>query len=159
MPDRYRCRVENATVRPDRKDTLESLVRKLFERRHHRLIAGREKQWLTVELIQSLREESQVYREALSTQTDGPLPFALGYFQIRDGVLTLVSDEIPANVDPEVFVRFLSEFLEPGARLWFRGEEETEGWEVRAVDEIVSVPDPPGGKADHTDEESADATA
>jgi hypothetical protein len=159
MPDRYRCHVENATVRPDRKDTLEALVRKLFERRHHRLIAGREKEWLTVELIQSLREESQVYREALSTQTDGPLPFALGYFQVRDDTLTLVSDEVPANVAPKVFVRLLSEFLKPGARLWFRDEEGEEGWEVRDVGEVVSVTDPPDAGADHPDVESADDTA
>jgi len=160
MPDRYRCRVKNTAVRAERKDTLEALVRKLFERRHHRLIAGREKEWLTVELIQSLREESRVYREALSTKTDGPLPFALGYFQVRDGRLSLVSDEVPANVDPEVFVRFLSEFLEPGARFWFRNEEEVEGWEVRDVGEVVSIPARPGAGDDQdADEESAGATA
>jgi hypothetical protein len=159
MPDRYRCHVENATVRPDRKDTLEALVRKLFERRHHRLIAGREKEWLTVELIQSLREESRVYREALSTQTDGPLPFALGYFQVRDDTLTLVSDEVPANVDPEVFVRFLSEFLEPGAQFWFRDEAGGEGWEVRDVGEVAPVTDLPDAGGDHADGESAGATA
>ncbi len=140
MPDRYRCRVENATVRPERRDTLEDLVHKLFERRHHRLIGGREKDWLTVELVQSLREESRVYREELSTETEGPLPFALGYFQVRDGTLQLVSDEVPANVDPEPFVQFLSEFLQPGARLWFADEEGEEGWAVRGVGEIEPLP-------------------
>ena len=139
MPDRYRCRVEHMAIRPERRDTLEDLVYKLFERRHHRLIAGQEKQWLTVELIQSLREESRVYREELSTETEGPIPFALGYFQVRDDTLRLVSDEVPANVEPEAFVRFLSEFLQPGARLWFADEEGEEGWVVRGVDQVESL--------------------
>jgi len=136
MPDRYRCRVENMTIRPERVDTLEDLVYKLFERRHHRMIAGQEKQWLTVELIQSLREESRVYREELSTETEGPIPFALGYFQVRDGTLRLVSDEVPANVEPEAFVRFLSDFLQPGARLWFGDGTREEGWIIRGVDQV-----------------------
>lgn len=139
MPDRYRCRVENMRIRSERSDALEDLVRKMFERRHHRLIAGREKDWLTLELVQSLREESRVYREDLSTETDGPLPFALGYFQVRDGRLRLVSDEVPANVEPKPFVRFLSEFLQPGARLWFARETGEEGWEVRGVGEIAAL--------------------
>lgn len=139
MLDRYRCRVENAAVRPERSDALKELVHKMFERRHHRLIAGREKDWLTMELVQSLREASQVYREKLSTETEGPLPFALGYFQVRDGTLQLVSDEVPANVEPKPFVRFLSEFLQPSARLWFADEAGEEGWVVRGVDQIESL--------------------
>jgi len=157
MPDRYRCRVENMAVRPEWSDTLEDLVYKMFERRHHRLIAGREKDWLTMELVQSLREESRVYREELSTETEGPLPFALGYFQVRDGTLRLVSDEVPANVDPKPFVRFLSEFLQPGARLWFADEAGEEGWEVRGVGEVAVLPsaaETPDDQA-HGDEESA----
>ena len=139
MPDRYRCRVEDTQVRSDRRDDLEDLVWTLFERRNHDYVAGREKEWLRVELVQSLREESRVYREELSTKTEGPLPFALGYFKVRGDMLALVSDEIPANVGPETFVRFLSEFLEPGARFWFAAEEGTEGWEVRGVDDIVAL--------------------
>jgi hypothetical protein len=161
MSDRYRCRVDNMAIRPERSDTLEDLVYKMFERRHHRLIAGREQQWLTVELIQSLREESRVYREELSTETEGPLPFALGYFQVRDGTLRLVSDEVPANVDPKPFVRFLSEFLQPGARLWFADEAGEEGWEVRGVDEVDALPvaaEAQDGQA-QGDEESAGASS
>lgn len=157
MPDRYRCRVENMAIRPERKDVLEDLVHKMFERRHHRLIAGREKQWLTVELIQSLREESRVYREELSSETEGPLPFALGYFQVRDGTLRLVSDEVPANVAPESFVRFLSEFLQPGARLWFAGETGKEGWAVRGVNHVEPLSGPRGDQI--TDEESEGASS
>ncbi|WP_263786550.1 hypothetical protein [Salinibacter grassmerensis] len=139
MPDRYRCRVEDAVVRPEKHEALEGLVRKLFERRHHGLIGGREKDWLTVELVQSLRAESQVYQEELSTKTDGPLPFALGYFQIRGDELTLVSDEVPANVSPETFVRFLSEFVQPGARFWFADGENEQKWQVRGVGEVDCV--------------------
>lgn len=157
MSDRFRCRVEDVEVRADRREVLEDLVWTLFERRHHDRIVGREKQWLTVELVQSLREESRVYREELSTQTEGPLPFALGYFKLRGDTLELVSDEVPANVAPETFVRFLSEFVEPGARLWFANEEGEEGWEIRGVDDVVpfsvagtdsqTVPDPSGASS------------
>lgn len=140
MPDRFRCRVENIEVRADRREALEDLVWTLFERRHHDRIVGPEKQWLTVELVQSLREESRVYREELSTETEGPLPFALGYFKVRGDTLNLVSDEVPANVAPETFVRFLSEFVEPGARFWFADEEREEQWKVRGVDDVVLLP-------------------
>lgn len=141
MPDRYRCRVAQATVRSERRDTLEDLIQKLFARRHHNRVGGRETDWLTVELVQALRAESRVYREELSTQTQGPLPFALGYFQLRDDTLRLVSDEVPATMDPKPFVRFLSEFVQPGARLWFARAETEGGWEIRGIDEIVPLPD------------------
>ncbi len=139
MPDRIACHVEHGEVRPEHHETVEDLVYKLFERRHHRYVGGQEQDWLTVELIQSLRRESKVYREELSTKTDGPLPFALGYFQLREGALTLTTDEVPANVAPRTLVRFLSEFVKPGARFWFGGVAEREGWEIRGVDEIVPV--------------------
>ncbi len=159
MPDRYRCRVKNATVRPEKRDTLAELVRKMFTRRHHNRVGGRETDWLTVELVQSLREESRVYREELSTKTDGPLPFALGYFRIRDGMLERVSDEIPANVAPRSFVLFLSEFLQPGAQLWFAGEEGEEGWEIHGVGAVTSSPNPAEAADDQaSDEESGDAS-
>lgn len=160
MPDRYQCRVENTTVRPERRETLDDLVRKMFERRHHHRVGGREKEWLAVELVQSLREESQVYREELSTKTDGPLPFALGYFRVRNGVLETVTDQIPAGVAPRTFVRFLSEFLEPGARLWFAGEGNEEGWEVRDVGEVVGLSGSSDSASDQVSgEESAGASS
>lgn len=139
MSDRYHCVIEGARVREDRRDTLDALVRKMFERRHHGYVEGREKEWLTIELVQSLREASRVYREELSSKTGGPLPFALGYFRLREGTLELVSDKIPGNVDPKTLVRLLSEFLEPGAKLWFETEEMVVGWRVRGVDEIRSL--------------------
>lgn len=139
MHDRIACRSENLVVRKEHNETVEDLIYKLFERRHHSYVGGQEQDWLTVELVQSLRRESQVYREELSTKTNGPLPFALGYFQLQDGTLRLTSDQVPANVDPRTFARFLSEFVEPGARLWFGTGEEAEGWEIRGVDDIVSL--------------------
>lgn len=139
MADRIPCRVENLVIRSDRRDTLEDLIYKLFERRHHNLVAGREQDWLTVELIQSIRRESDVYREELSTKTTGPLPFALGYFTIRDETLTLTTDTVPENMAPEPFARFLSEFVEPGGQLWFGPPPEEQGWKIRDVDDVVRV--------------------
>ena len=140
MPDRIACRVEDVVVAEEHRETLEDLIYKMFERRHHDYVAGQEQDWLTVELIQSLRRESAVYREALSTKTSGPLPFALGYFQLRDGgTLRLTTDRVPANVAPEVLVRFLSEFVEPGARFWFGTGAEERGWTVRGPDDVVPL--------------------
>lgn len=141
MPDRIACRVENVVVRDDQRETLDDLIYKMFERRHHSLVAGQEQDWLTVELVQSLRRESRVYREELSTKTSGPLPFALGYFQRQGESLTLTSDEVPANVAPETFVRFVSEFVEPGARFWFGTGGAAEGWEVSGTDDVVPIRD------------------
>jgi len=139
MPDRYRCRVRNATARPETRDILEELIQKMFARRHHNRVAGRETEWLTVELVQSLRTESQVYKDKLSTKTDGPLPFALGYFRLHDDRFERVSDEIPANVAPRVVVLFLSEFLQPGAQFWFADEDGEEGWEIRGVGDVAPM--------------------
>lgn len=139
MSERITCRVERARVRPSQRDTLDDLIYMLFERRHHNLVAGTETDWLTVELVQSLRRQSEVYRAELSTETSGPLPFALGFFRVREGSLELTTDRIPANMDPESFVLFLSEFVEPGARVWFGPEGEEEGWEIRGVNEVISL--------------------
>lgn len=143
MPDRIACRVDDAVVRPDARETVEDLIFKMFERRHHHLVAGPEQQWLTVELIQSLRQESPLYRDKLSSETAGPIPFALGYFQLRDGRLTLTSDRVPANMDPETFVRFLSDFVEPGAQFWFGPEADATGWEIRGKDDLRLLEDEP----------------
>ncbi len=141
MSPRISCRVENLVVRSDRRDTLEDLVYKLFERRHHSFVAGTEQDWLTVELVQSLRRESDVYREELSTEMSGPLPFALGYFQLHDDTLRLTSRQIPANVEPRVVVRFLSEFIEPGGRIWVGTPPDEKGWEIRGIDELSVLTD------------------
>lgn len=162
MANRYHCSLERAAVRDDKQEALEGLIRKMFERRHHGYLEGQEKEWLRLELIQSLREASQIYRNKLSSKTSGPLPFALGYFRLRDGRLELVSDRIPGNVDPEPLARLLSEFLEPGAILWCWEEEgQRKGWEVRAVGELAERSSDAG--PDHVqegaDEESSGASS
>lgn len=150
MADRVRCRIQNAQVREDKRTTLKDLIYKLFERRHHDYVGGQEKDWLTMELIQALRRESEVYREALSSQTEGPLPFAVGYFRVEGDRLRLTTREIPGNVAPRTLVRFLSEFLRPGARFWF-GEED--GWEIRGQDQVASLD--AAASAEDPDEQSS----
>lgn len=162
MANRYHCSLEQATVREDKQEALEGLIRKMFDRRHHGYVEGQEKEWLRLELIQSLREVSQIYRDRLSSKTSGPLPFALGYFRLRDDRLELVSDRIPANVDPEPLARVLSEFLEPGAVLWCWEEQgERDGWEICGVGKIIERS--AAGEADHAqegaDEESVGASS
>jgi hypothetical protein len=139
MPDRIACQVENVTVRKEHRGTVEDLTYKLFERRHHHRIGGQEQDWLTVELVQSLRKSSVVYREELSTEMAGPLPFAVGYFRLNGRTLRLTTNEIPTNVDPETLVRFLSEFVEPGARFWFGEGEDAVGWAVQGVDDLTPL--------------------
>lgn len=137
MAEDVRCTIVNARVRSDRAADLQALIRQLFNRRHHDYIASQEKMWLTVELVQSLREQSAVYR-TMSSKTEGPLPFALGYFRVRDDRLELVSDTLP-GAQPEVIARLLSEFLEPGAQLVFRDGEQMLGWTLRGEDEMDPV--------------------
>lgn len=139
MANRVACHVENAVVRPDQRETVRDLIFMLFQRRHHDHVGGKEKKWIAVELVQSLRQDSAVYRDALSTKTSGPIPVALGYFQLQEGELRLTTDRVPANVAPKVLVRFLSEFVEPGARLWFGTGSDAEGWSVVGVDELVAL--------------------
>ena len=147
MADHIACHIEKGVVREQQRETLDDLIYKLFERRHHNLVAGREQDWLTVELVQSIRRESAVYREELSTETSGPLPFALGYFQRNDDHLTLTTDKVPTNMAPKTFVRFLSEFVESGARLWFGTPPDREGWVVRGIDEVQPLEEGPRSAA------------
>lgn len=146
----YSCRFTDAVVRPDRKDDLEALIQKMFARRHHnRVSAGPSGQmWLTVELVQALRRASAVYRE-VSTKTTGPLPFEIGFLRIRDGRLEAISDPLKTD-GPEVFVRILSEFLEPGAKITLdlatdgaqaEADAEAKGgtWTVRGAGEVEKV--------------------
>ncbi len=132
-----RCETVNAQVRPDRVDALEALIRQLFNRRHHDLVASQDKMWMTVELVQSLRKQSSVYR-TMSSKTEGPLLFEIGYFRIQDGVLEPISDRLP-DARPEAMVRVLSEFLEPGAELHFHTNGEVFGWTIQGVDDVVPL--------------------
>jgi hypothetical protein len=123
-------------VRDGKEDDLQTLVRVLFERRHHNMVAGSDKKWMTVELVQSLRRKSEVYREHLSTKMSGPLPFAIGYLRVQDGAVDWTTDEIPATVEPDVLARLLSEYLNPGAELEMEWEGETQCWVVQDVAEV-----------------------
>jgi len=135
MATPVRCQVESAHVRADQADALTALIHQLFNRRHLSYIASNERTWLTVELVQSLRRQSTVY-QAMSSKTTGPLPFALGYFRVAGGELEPVSNAIPLD-DPEVLVRLLSEYIEPGARLVFETDTGTEAWTIAGKDEVT----------------------
>lgn len=137
MPDAYRCVIENASVRPDREDELSDLIQTLFSRRNHRYVGGQERMWLEAELVQTVRRVSTVYREALSTPTSGPLPFALGYLRVRDGTLETVSETVPATLEPSALALLLSEFVVPDAVIHFPDHDQT--WRVDGVDAITTV--------------------
>ena len=139
MPDSVRCVVRNARVRANQAEALEDLIQQLFAQRSLAHIPAKDRQWITAELVQSLRRQSDVYR-AMSSKTDGPLLFEIGYFRIRDGELDLITDELP-RADPEKVTRVLSEFLEPGAQLLFVAEESTVGWTVRGEDDLTPLDD------------------
>lgn len=143
MASSVRCRIESAPVRAQKADALRALVHQLFNRRHLSYIAPNERTWLTVELVQSLRRQSEVYR-SMSSKTSGPLPFALGYFRVAHGKLELVSDSLPLE-DPRMLVRLLSEYLEPGACLTFYAEAGAETWAIRGIDEVERVETAPTG--------------
>lgn len=137
MATDIRCETVNARIRENRAEELEALIRQLFNRRHHDLIASKDKMWLTVELVQSLRKKSSVYR-TMSSKTEGPLLFELGYFRIRDGALDTLTDTLP-EARPEALARVLSEFLEPGAELHFHTETEAFGWTIEGIDELAEL--------------------
>ncbi len=137
MADAVRCRVESARVRTGKAEALTRLIHQLFNRRHLSYVASSDRAWLRAELVQSLRRQSTVYR-AMSTPTEGPLPFGLGYFRVREDRLEPVSDAIPVD-DAEALVRLISEFVEPGARLYFGDGEEAEAWRIDGVNAIAPL--------------------
>lgn len=137
MADTVRCRIEHARVRPEQQAAFEQLIHQMFARRNHAYIASSERLWLGAELVQSLRRRSSVYR-ALSTKMSGPLPFAIGYLRVRDGQVELVSDAVPC-IEADVFARLLSEYVEPGARIWMGDAGEVSGWRIDGVDDIAPL--------------------
>ncbi|PEN15238.1 hypothetical protein CRI94_02870 [Longibacter salinarum] len=141
----YTCTFSDAAVREESRERLEALIQKMFARRHHnRVSAGPSGQmWLTVELVQALRRASEVYRE-LSTKTRGPMPFEIGYLRIRDGRLESISNSLRMD-SPEVFVRIVSEFVEPGATISLAAVEESDEipdggtWSVIGIGDVEKV--------------------
>jgi hypothetical protein len=129
--------VNDARIRPERADALSGLIQQLFNRRNLPYIPPKDRTWLTVELIQSLRRQSTVYK-ALSEKTTGPLPFGLGYLRLNGEAVEATSDAVPVE-DPNVFVRVLSEFVRPGARLSFTTDGDTETWRIKGKDEVARL--------------------
>ena len=137
MSPTVRVRIHTAHVRPDKAEALTDLIQQLFNRRNLSYIPAKDRTWLTVELVQSLRRQSAVYR-ALSEKTSGPLPFGLGYLRVSGETIEPVSDTIPVD-DPRVLVRLLSEYVAPGARLSFRMGDEIEVWQIDGEDEVTRL--------------------
>ncbi|SHK05588.1 hypothetical protein [Rhodothermus profundi] len=137
-----RIRLEQACVRADRQDALATLTERLFLRRSFLYLKPSDQQWLRPELVQLLRRHSRLYR-TISTPFDGPLPFALGYFQVREGKLESVAEAIPIE-DPAQVAWLLSEFLQPGARLWVEEEGRWQGWQIEGegrLQQLAGAPD------------------
>jgi len=137
MSSAVHVQIHAAQVRPDKAEALSSLIHQLFNRRNLSYIPANDRMWLTVELVQSLRRQSEVYR-ALSEKTSGPLPFGLGYLRISGETVEAVSDTLPVD-DPKVLVRLLSEYVAPGARLSFTTDGETEMWRIEGKDEVTRL--------------------
>ncbi len=151
-PARLRLALDDARVRPDRREAFETLVRLLFMRRHLAYTAPPERMWLQADLVQTLRRQSDVYR-ALSTPMRGPLPFALGFLRLTPGGrVEPTADALPGATDPLVLARLLSSYLEPGAVLRFErlpaapaaeGDASVDGkvtaWRVEGDDDLTPV--------------------
>ena len=130
-------RVEQARVRPDRREKLQDLIARLYRRRSHARLSTWDQLRYGPEIADYLRRRSKVYRRVAGEPgTEGPLPFALGFFRVTsEGAFEPVADALP-DPQPELLARLLSEFLEPGARLFFgEGAGET-GWAVEGEDDV-----------------------
>jgi hypothetical protein len=132
-----RVLIHEATVRPNKAEALANLIHQLFNRRNLTYIPAADRTWLTVELVQSLRRQSTVYR-TLSDKTSGPLPFGLGFLRVRDETIEPISDTIPVE-DPELLVRLLSEYVMPGATLSFTAEDGTQTWRIEGENAVTRV--------------------
>lgn len=138
MPTRVRCQLADAAVRPDRQGDLEELIRFLYGRRMLAHLDTWEQIRHGPEIVRTLRRRSAVYR-AMSSETDGPFLFELGFFRIRHGCLEPIADALP-DAQPEALARLLSEFLQPGARLHFEYPDGTrEAWRAEGEGEVAPL--------------------
>ena len=127
--------LHNASVRADRADDLDALIRALFARRHLRTSgAGSQQQmWMVAEFVQQLRKRSTVFKR-ISSKMDGPIPFGLGHCTVKDGALVPVARPLPLH-HPEVFARVVSEFVEAGAVCYVAPPDASpHGWRIDGVD-------------------------
>ena len=129
-------RVEDGRVRPDRRDDLEAVIDRLYRRRTLTRLSTWDQLRYGPEIADYIRRRSRVYRQLSGEMgTEGPLPFALGFFRVTsDGLLEPIADTLP-DPEPELLVRLLSEFLEAGARLYFGAEEGGTGWRIEGIGE------------------------
>jgi hypothetical protein len=130
-------RVEATQVRDGGRKELSQIIDRLYRRRSLQRLSTWDQLRYTPEVADYLRRRSEVYRRLSGEAgTEGPLPFALGFFRITaGGALDPVADALP-DPQPELIARLLSEFLEPGGRLIFgEGDAETR-WIVEGEDEL-----------------------
>lgn len=140
MPTLVRCQLADAAVRSDRQGDLEDLIRFLYGRRTLAHLSTWDQIRHGPEIVHRLRRRSAVYR-AMSTETDGPFLFELGFFRIREGHLEPIADALP-DAQPEALSRLLSEFLQPGAHLRFEYPDGQQvGWRVEREGEITPLSD------------------
>ncbi|AEN72895.1 hypothetical protein Rhom172_0965 [Rhodothermus marinus SG0.5JP17-172] len=136
-----RIRLEQARVRIECREALATLIERLFLRRSFLHLTPADQQWQRPELVQLLRRHSRLY-QTISTPFDGPLPFALGYFRVSEDELEPIAEAIPME-DPEQLAWLLSEFLEPGARLWVEMDEGWQGWQIVGEGQLRSLSEVP----------------
>ncbi|BBM70223.1 hypothetical protein [Rhodothermus marinus] len=136
-----RIRLEQARVRIECRAALATLIERLFLRRSFLHLTPADQQWQRPELVQLLRRHSRLY-QTISTPFDGPLPFALGYFRVSEDELEPIAEAIPME-DPEQLAWLLSEFLEPGARLWVEMDEGWQGWQIVGEGQLRSLSEVP----------------
>ncbi|WP_176521599.1 hypothetical protein [Longimonas halophila] len=132
--------LHNASVRADRANDLDALIRALFARRHLRSSgAGSQQQmWMVAEFVQQLRKRSAVFKR-ISSKMEGPIPFGLGHCTVKDGALVPVARPLPLH-HPEVFARVVSEFVEAGAVCYVAPPDASpHGWRIDGVDTLIPL--------------------
>ena len=132
--------MEAAQVRPDRREDLEQIIARLYRRRSLQRLSTWDRLRYGPEIADYLRRRSRVYGQLSGEEgSEGPLPFALGYFRVTaEGAVQSTTDALP-DPSPKLLVRLLSEFVEPGARLFFGEGADEAGWVVEGEDAVRHV--------------------
>lgn len=134
----YHCHLEAARVRSDQSKRLQEIIQTLFARRHVGELREDDQRAQRAELVRKLRRRSRLYRQLCDAAGQGPIPFALGFFQVEDDRLEITANPLLLS-EPQRLARLLSEFLEPGARVHFERSGKKEGWEIKGVGEIERI--------------------
>lgn len=127
-------------MREERREALEQIIDRLYRRRSLRRLSTWDRLRYGPEVADFLRRRSRIYRHLSGEAgTEGPLPFALGFFRVTpEGAFQPVASTLP-DPQPELLCRLLSEFLEPGARLFFGKREGEAGWQVDGEGQVRRV--------------------